>query len=384
MAVNKKRLLQRAQKLRGWVQFDKKNRLLYEKEVIYEDDFGKLDSEGEGIAFAVRSRILKHWHESLRDLRTAGIKSPFAKTHDSWDQPEDRLGELVGSDFRANEKGIPSLFLRILFDDEKSRDIGLKGDVSIGSPEVWYDGKKRKWEWPLQHVASTNAPVVPDLEPWRKIAASFSKSNTAKGHNMEPDDLIALLGITVEDGAGDDVKWALIKQKLAELTGNKPAKEGEGEEPAVEEVAASHEDDEARRKAAAANASGNGTPVPQAKRVTVAFSHDDPTVELYRDSNVERVNALIENRVVTPAVGKFITTSFCDSKDIAFDLTHKRGGTQFKKVIELVKMIAKDRPLNPSGRSLAGGDESAIELSHNQASDVLTKNAEKRAKAAAR
>ena len=87
MSTNRKRLLERAQSLRGWVLLDQKNRLLYEKEVIYDGDWKKLDSEGEGIAFAVQRNTLNHWQKSLRDLRAAGIKPPLAKSHETWDQP---------------------------------------------------------------------------------------------------------------------------------------------------------------------------------------------------------------------------------------------------------------------------------------------------------
>lgn len=380
MAKNLKRFFDRSQKLRGWYRLDQKNPLLYEKECIYADDFAKLDSSGEGLAFAVRRNILEHWQTSLRNLRAAGIKSPLAKSHDTWDQPEDRLGEVVDAEVRENDKGLPSLFLRILFDDEKSRDIGLKGDVSIGSPDVWYDGKKRRWDYPLQHVASTNAPVVPGLEEWRKIAASFANPNT-KVETMDLDELITLLGIEVpEDANTDEAKKALIQAKLKEITG------GAAPPPAPEDVDMSHEEDEAKRKAAAAAAGGSaggGAPVPQAKRVTVAFSHDDPTVSMFRDTSHDRVNMLVEQKIITPATAKHINTTFFSANDIAFSLNNKRQ-EYGKKIIELVKLVAKDRPLKDSGRTEAGDNDDAIELSHSgKAKDVLVKNAEKRRAAAA-
>lgn len=353
MATNRKRLEIRAEKLRGWIRLDQKTPLLYRKEVIYSGDWKKLDSSGEGIAFAVAHNTLNHWKESLTALRAAGIKSPLTKSHEQWDQPENRLGEVTNAVVSENDKGLPSLYLDILFDDEKSRDIGLKGDVSIGSPpDVWYDGTGKAWTYPLQHVASTNTPVIPGLETWQKIAAAFGASNKSKGSKMDLDALIKLLGIKVPDGAGDDVKSALCEQAIQKLVEDEA---GEGD------------------------AAGGAPPVP----ADTNMSHDHPMVELYRDSGGDRVQALVEGEIITPAVAKFINLSFCDPKDIAFELSHDRGGSQLKKVIELVKMVAKDRPLKASGRTDAVDDARAIELSHASASNGgLAKNAEKRAELA--
>lgn len=389
MATNKKRLQARAQKLRGWLLLAKDSPLLFEKEVIYDGDWKKLDSDGEGIAFAVRKNILNHWRDSLAELRAAGIKSPLATNHETWDQPENRLGEIVGANVRENDSGLPALFLRILFDDEKSRDIGLKGDVSIGSPGEWYDGTGRRWDWPLQHVASTNAPVIPGLEQWRKIAASFSKSTT-KANTMDLDELIKLLGITVPDGASDETKQALIEAKLAQDYGTGDAAgDGGDATPAPQETNMSHEEDEQqKRKAAPAaqptnggtNGGGNGP----MKKVTVAFAH--PTlVNSVVGGRKAQIDALLDKGSITPAHAKELKLSYCDSEAVKLELSHDGDSAtdEFERTIQTIKRMATDRPLKASGRSIAGSDdvESAIELSHaTGAADRLVKDAERRAK----
>lgn len=349
MAANKKRLLKRAQELRGWLLLDQSKPLLYRKEVIYEGEFSKLNFSGNGIEFAIAHDTLNHWKRSLEEQLAAGIQVPFSKSHKTWDAPEDRLGKVVAAEVRENDNGLPSLILDFLFDDEKSRDIGLKGDVSIGSPPVWYDGKGRKWEYPLQHVASTNAPVIPGLETWQAIAAAFN----TRGSKMELDELIELLGIEVPDDANtDEAKKALIQAKLKELTGGgAPAEETPADAPV-----------EASQGAKAAPATPT---VPQAKKVTVAFSH--PTiVNTVRNARLAQLDALVTQNVITPAVKKKLELAHCSAEGIKLELSHADGNESkvFDDAIDLAKAMASDRPLKSSGRSAAGDDPDALELSH--------------------
>lgn len=371
MAINKKRLQQRAEKLRAWLLLDKSNPLLYSKEVIYEGEFAKLNSSGKGIEFAIARDTLQHWKRSLEEQLAAGLVVPFSKSHQNWDDPEQKLGKVVGAEVGVNDKGLPSFKLHFLFDDEKSRDIGLKGDVSIGSPPVWYDGKGRKWVYPLQHVASTNAPVIPGLETWQAIAAAFSE--TSRGSIMELDELIELLGIEVpEDANTDEAKKALIQAKLKELVGGgDPSAEGEVEGAAP--VAASQ----------TTPAATPATPaVPQAKKVTVAFSH--PTlVKTVRNARMERLNALVEQRVITPDVKRKLELAHCSEKHIALELSHEDSGEAdaFESAIELCKAMAKARPLSATGRSDAHDDDGVLELSHGMKESSFVDHCEKVSKA---
>ena len=106
MAVNRKRLQERAAKYRGWLLLDKKSPLLYRKELIYEGEWQKLNSDGEGIAFAVATNTLNHWKESLSALREAGIKTPLTKSHENWDLPENKLGEVTAAHVSENDAGL--------------------------------------------------------------------------------------------------------------------------------------------------------------------------------------------------------------------------------------------------------------------------------------
>lgn len=340
-----------------WLLLDAKTRLRYRKEVIYQGDWGKLNAKGEGIEFGVVRDTLNHWKDSVNEFRQLGIAIPLSKSHDNWESTEDRLGEIVGAEVSKNSKGHPSLFLDIEFDDEKSRDVALKGDVSIGSPPVWHDGAKRKHVYPVQHVASTAAPVIPGLETWQAIAAAFGESKS-KGPTMELDELITLLGIEVDESVNtDDGKKALVMAKIKELVGS-PAPEGEegagGTSPPLDASLGTP------TPAPAPVAGG----VPQAKKVTVAFSHLQ--VRTVRKGRQAELDGYVAQNRLSPAVAKEISLAHCSDDAIGLELSHNGTGDAFDREVKIALSATQHRPLKASGRTEAGddSDEAIIELSH--------------------
>lgn len=344
-----------------WILLDQKQPLIYRKEAIYLGDWGKLNSEGEGIEFNVYRDTLEHWKQSTEQFRKLGIAIPLSKSHDNWDRTEDRLGEVIAASVKPNSKGKPSLFLDIRFDDEKSRDIALKGDVSIGSPPTWYDGAKNKHVYPLQHVASTAAPVIPGLETWQAIAAAFGESKS-KGSNMEIDELIALLGIEVDESVNtDDGKKALVMAKLKELVGA-PAKKPEGEGEAGKEG-------EGTPSPVDASLNSGAQPAEPAKerdmkKVTVAFSHLQ--VKTVRKGRQAELDSYVAQGKMSPATAKEIALAHCDDKAIGLELSHNGDGSAFDREVAIALSATKHKPLSKSGRTEAGddSDEAIIELSH--------------------
>jgi hypothetical protein len=106
------------------------------KEAIYDGDWSKLDSEGKVLAFSSYKAGLVHWASNVREFVKLGIAMPLSRSHDTRDDPEQTLGQVIGAEVKANAKGIPSLYLTIDFDGQRDRDIAIEGDVSIGSPPV--------------------------------------------------------------------------------------------------------------------------------------------------------------------------------------------------------------------------------------------------------
>lgn len=365
---------------RPWIQLDQSHPLLYRKEAIYRGDFGKLDESGDGLEFAAKRATLRHWAESVAKLRANGIKIPLARNHDEWDDPEKQLGEVVAASVEKNRKGLDALFLNIRFDSEQSRDIALKGDVSIGSPPKWIDGKKREYVYPLQHVASTNAPVIPGLESWQKIAAAFTQP---KGSNMELDELIELLGIQVDDetAGSDEAKKALIKAKLAELTSGAPKPT---DDPPADDMDMSHDDgtEGAPKPKAGGSEHSGGASGGQVKRVAVHFSHP-VVVKTVRDARLAQLDAMVDSNTITPATRTMLAKKHCSEAGIKLELSHdsENGGSAFDDAVELAKAMAKERPLKNHGRTAVAGDytdEDVIELAHDKSQKgALAKNMEK-------
>lgn len=349
---------------RPWLRLDETKPLLYEKEAIYADQFGKLNSDGEGIEFEPYVATLDHWKESVDQFKANGVKIPLAKSHDGWDQTENGLGEVIGARRGLNDKGIESIFLQVLFDDEKSRDIGLKGDVSIESPPEFYDGKKNKYVYPIRHVASTNAPVIPGLESWQAIAASFG-STKSKGNTMDLDQLIELLGITVDDADNnDDAKTALIRAKIKELVGDEAA---EGDDPKEKPADATPP-----HKPAAP-----GTPATPAVALSEKTKPSPLIVKTIRANREQQVAGLIEAGFISPATGKELTLSFCSDKAIGVELSEDGDGSQFDSMVRILKT---NKPLAKSGRSASGLGDSEIELSHDVKANSFVDSCENKAK----
>lgn len=357
--------------------------LVYEKEVIPEGEWAKLNREGKGIQFETYRSTLQHWAKSVGELLAAGVKPVLAKSHDHWDKPEEKLGEIVGAEVRKNRKGRDALFARVRFDDDESKAIALKGDVSIGSPDVWYDGRGKKWNYPFQHLASTNSPVIPGLEKWQAIAASFGTAS--KGNTMDLDELIALLGIEVpEDANTDEAKKALIQAKLKELSG--------GGAPAPEAEPVEGEPVEASQTATGVASPNVGKGAARKVSATVSFSKENPPPPLVVKSIGEGRKATIEGKVAqhkfAPAVAADLIASFCSAERVSLELCHGDDGREFDLALSIAEKSAANPPLAKHGRSAASddSDDAVLELAHNSGrkESPLVTNAKARAAQAAK
>jgi hypothetical protein len=366
-----------------WVQLDEKKPLLYRKEAIYTGEHFKLDRNRRGIKFSTPKEALEHWVESIHTLRGLGYDIPLATTHDDWENIRNRLGDVVDGHVMKNDKGKDALFLDVLFRNEKDRDIALKGDVSIGSPDVWSDSNGTEHVYPLRHVAATSAGVIPKLKTWQQIAASF-----AEGKAMDPkliEELISILGLTPSEDADDAAKQELVMGAIRSMV---EKLNGGGAPPVPEEAEMSEEDDEVPNRSTPGAANSNiGKGGARKVSATVAFdwSKAPPImVETVGQSRKAQIDALETQNKITPAVAEKLKLSFCGEKAIRLELSHDAKGGEFARAIEFAEMMAKDRPLKRSGRSVFEADDDAVlELSHAEdKKHSLSKQAEKRAEKA--
>lgn len=286
-----------------WLLLSAKKPLRYKKQVLHTGDFKKLDGEGDGIEFSITPEILDHLAHSIGELRTAGVQIPFANGHDDWANAANRLGDVVGA---VVEDG--NLSLEIDFADEASRDLALKADVSIGMLDKFYDGRGQLHRTVIRHLAATSAPVIPALDEWHQIAASFNKPN----NNM--DELYTLLGI--------DKQPELLLAAVKEL----------------------------QEKA---------KPVEK-----VDLSFPPLVIRTVRDAREATLSAFVTQGVFTPAVKAELVTQFCTDKAVNAELSHNEAGQGFDFAVKLATLASKSKPISPTGRS-AAPTAGEVELSHN-------------------
>lgn len=347
-----------------WLLLSSSEGLTYRKEAIYLGDWAKLDSKGDGLEFSTYRDTLEHWSKSVGELRGNGIDIPLSTTHDGWESSENKLASIIGAKVEKNQKGVPSLFLDIKFDDEKSRDTAIKADISIGSPPVFHDAKKRRYVYPLRHVASTAAPVIPGLETWQAIAASFSN----EGKTMEPEllaKLISLLKVEVSEEQADDTDAKLQLVTTALDKALEDQSKG-GDTMPAETTELSEE-------------GGTGSPAPQASKVTVAFSQSPLMVTQVRKGRQSELDGYVAQNKLSPAVAAKLAEVHCSEGAIKLALDSNDDDSAFEGALGIALMASSNRPMSDSGRSDAVTDGEVIELAHGNKGTGLVAAAEARA-----
>lgn len=191
------------------VQIGGERRKVYRKELIYPGHFVKIkpgENEPE-IEFDVSEDLIDHWVKTTNRMIKNGIDIPLPLEHTT--SPEARRGSVIklAKEFNAS-RGMASLYAYATFRDEDAEKLASTTQVSLYSPPSYTDGRGRRYDRPIRHVALTDYPVIPGLDGFEVIAAS---------HVDRADDAIALcgedsmkitalakkLGIAIADGADD-------------------------------------------------------------------------------------------------------------------------------------------------------------------------------------
>ena len=185
--------------------------LLFEKELIYVGEFKK-----DGQTIKVSDVLIDHWVNEAAIMMAHGfkIKVPVEHTFD----PEKNRGHVLSLYKKKDSKNRTALFGKIKFTSEEDAKLAKSADVSIFQPPSYEMGNGYTAQRPITHVALTDYPVVPGLDEFQTIAASFAGDNKS----MTIADLAAKLGITVEDGATDDMIGEMILAKVAEMSKPEP------------------------------------------------------------------------------------------------------------------------------------------------------------------
>lgn len=164
-----------------------KDGLTFWKELIYQGDFYKGKQH-----IPVDIPLLHHWNQTAERMLSNGVEIPVPSEHN--ELPEARRGSLIGTKVQKNIRGIPSLYGKIQFKDTESAKLAATTNVSIFADTEFQDGKGNNYFYPIRHVALTDYPVIPGLEKFQAIAASFSDKGLSK-MAIDPRELAKKLGV---------------------------------------------------------------------------------------------------------------------------------------------------------------------------------------------
>ena len=297
----------------AWLSLDDEP-LILRKEVIYTgEDFIKgvwlsKSEEVHGIRFDVTQERLEEMASQVAAFNEAGQDIPFTAGHAGWQNPANRLGSVVGARVLDNSQGKAALYLDVRFDSEEIRDAAVKSDVSIGLDDQSLLVAGKSWSTPLVHLASTDVPVIQELEPWTP--------NTEETMDLAP--ILSELNLSSEDGLLEAVQG--MKTKLADL----------------------------ESKVAA---------LPKIELSQTAAS--PVLVKGHADLRKLQLSNSVAAGKMAPAVKAALEAIFCTEKQVGLELSNGVA-EQFTAVVELVELASQVKPLAETGRT-------AIELSHEEA-----------------
>lgn len=143
---------------------------LYRKQLAYVGQFVKSTAGGDQ-PFEITEADIDHWALTHDELTAAGIEVPLPIEHTT--DPEKRRGTVVKIEKGLDSKGRQSLFMLSRFRDAEAEKLASTANVSIYVPPSFKDGKGRVFTRPIRHVALTDYPVIPELDGFQTIAASF-------------------------------------------------------------------------------------------------------------------------------------------------------------------------------------------------------------------
>lgn len=116
----------------------------------------------------ITPRHLSHWEKTHRAMSKAGLKVPVPVEHTK--DPERKRGDVLAMAHRPNSRGIPALYAKIKFRDADAAKM-IGSGVSIFVPKDATSGYGHRFVSPVEHVAITDYPVIPDLEPFTQTLA---------------------------------------------------------------------------------------------------------------------------------------------------------------------------------------------------------------------
>jgi len=191
--------------------------LTFWKEIAHVGKFYKGSQE-----INITPRHLKHWAGTFKAMSQVGIKVPVPVEHT--ENPERKRGEVLAMITRENRKGVPALYARIKFRDADAAKMKDSG-TSIYVPTKRESGLGHHFVSPVTHVAVTDYPVIPDLEPFSQ-ALSLSLTSDVSGVALayDPDEERDEIGRWTGPGSADIAKRRSKREQAADAEDHASAK----------------------------------------------------------------------------------------------------------------------------------------------------------------
>lgn len=316
--------------------------LLFEKELIYVGSFAK---EEDDLEFTIAEADIDHWVVVCNEMLSDGEVIPFPLGHT--DDPSVNQADALQFFKRVDSQGRIGLFAKGKWRDEEAKRLGKlqSNQVSIFSPASWTSGRKKIYARPIKHIAITNDPVIGGLDPFKTIVASLSKVR-----KMTIQDLAKALGIEVSADDTDETLATKITEAFAAL--NTKIGELAAPDPAATPADSTKKPED---------------PNPEQKpEISAGFKR------LLADNRKMKIEALVNARVITPAVAEKLKSQYCSDASLQLSLGSKSD--DFDQLIEVLK---SNGPVLPATGEKTGGQDN-LTLSQG-AKNPLIANAEKRA-----
>ena len=258
----------------------------YRKEVI---KVGQYHKESDNQDFAITGETLKHWAATFHEMRRNGVKVPIPVDHS--EKAADNRGWVEDLFVEGD-----TLVMACELSDRDVENLVKRNDVSLQSPPEWTDGKGNQYVRPITHISLTPVPVVPGLDAFMPIAASFK----TKGTTMDWKKLGADIGIDEE--LTDKNAAKLILSHVGTLT--------EAAKKATETANAATLKLNELEKASKKPAGDEPPPI-------------DPLVlSLTRKNRVMVLNGLVGAARLTPAMRDVVKKAKIDGEALTLDLSH--------------------------------------------------------------
>ena len=328
---------------------------IYRKEIAYEGVFRKMKDDGSEPEFelAITPELMAHWVETFHEMKQNGVRVPMPIGHTS--EPDRKRGQMedLRIEENPNRHGGKSLYAYVSFNDPSAAKQFQHSNVSLFMPPRQFDGHGRRYIRPIKHLAITDYPVIPGLEPFQQVAASFDRKfknafelSLAEDTEMTWSDVANELGIDIPEDADDDVaKQAVMEAFNADDDGDEDSTDS-GDEDELNETHVSDMDGDEDEEASfevpddefGADDGGDlvddeGDDEMRTQGAPPAMSYDPAPIPLSlvrreAKNRVDELQSLVKARKIAPAVAKALAKKYCAEEHVgvALSLEPSLGG----------------------------------------------------------